>query len=383
MRKLFKCSKTKVKFDAMSVSGFSQLKAMLAITKASFRAQLRSPSAIVFGFVFPLLFIIIFGFMGGGGPAIRVAIGKQTDTANNPVYKALTQIKNIVIVSKSELEIQEDLKKGRITAVVDIKATRDSLPAYALTVQSSTAGADKIQLLESILKNVIQRFNEQVIKDQKTFISFESLPPLEGRIYRTIDFILPGQLGFSLLSAGLFGVSFLFFNLRESLVLKRFNATPIKRPYILLGEALARIAVQMIIIAVILGIGKFFMHFTLINGWITAVEMMLLSFIGLLVFMGFGFFISGYAKSINVIPAFTNLLGFPQLLLAGTFFPVESLPSWLRPICNALPLTHLNDAMRKIAFEGAHLYDCFKQIGILGIWALVVYTLAIKFFKWE
>lgn len=362
---------------------YSQWKSMLAITKSSFRAQLRSPSAIVFGFVFPLLFIMIFGFMGGSGPAVRIALSKDTDTTNNQVYAVLSKIKNVIIVSKSEVEVQEDLKKGRITAIVSIKSTGDSLPAYALTIQSSTAGADRIQLLESILKNVIQRINEKVLPNQQTFVSYQTLPTIEGRIYRTIDFILPGQLGFSLLSAGLFGVSFLFFNLRESLVLKRFNATPIKRPYIILGEALARIAMQMIIISMILLIGKFFMHFTLVNGWITFVEMLLLSFIGLLVFMGFGFFISGYAKSINVIPAFTNLLGFPQLLLAGTFFPIDALPSWLKPICNALPLTHLNDAMRKIAFEGVHLIDCGKQIGILGIWAVVVYALAIKFFKWE
>ncbi len=362
---------------------FSQVKAMLAITKGSFRAQLRSPSAVVFGFVFPLLFILIFGFMGGGGPAIRIALSKDTDTTNNPIYQSLLQIKNIIIVYKSETEVTEDLKKGRITAVVSIKPTGDTLPAYAIAVQSSTAGADRIQLLESTLKAVIQRINEKAIPNQPTFISYQSLPIIEGRVYRTIDFILPGQLGFSLLSAGLFGVSFLFFNLRESLVLKRFNATPIKRPYILLGEALARIAVQMIIVSLILLIGKFFMHFTLVNGVQTFASLMVLSFIGLLVFMGFGFFISGYAKSINVIPAFTNLLGFPQLLLAGTFFPVESLPTWLRPICSALPLTHLNDAMRKVAFEGAQLTDCIKQIGYLGIWAVVIYALAIKFFKWE
>ena len=45
---------------------YSQLRAMLAITKASLRSISRSPSAVVFSFVFPFIFIIVFGFIGGG-----------------------------------------------------------------------------------------------------------------------------------------------------------------------------------------------------------------------------------------------------------------------------------------------------------------------------
>ena len=110
---------------------------------------------------------------------------------------------------------------------------------------------------------------------------------IPGRIYRTIDFILPGQLGFSLLSAGVFGVAFIFFNLRQALVLKRFFATPIKRTYIVLGEGLGRIVFQMITAVVILLFGHFAFNFTLVNGWITFFELIALSLVGLIIFMGF------------------------------------------------------------------------------------------------
>ena len=48
-----------------------------------------------------------------------------------------------------------------------------------------------------------------------------------------------------------------------------------------------------------------------------------------------------------------------------------------------MPLKHLNDAMRNVAFEGAHLNDCLKQIGVLALWGVVVYVIAIKVFRWE
>ncbi|MCH5687266.1 hypothetical protein LWM68_25185 [Niabella sp. W65] len=50
-----------------------------------------------------------------------------------------------------------------------------------------------------------------------------------GKKYRQIDFVLPGQLGFSILFATMFGIAFVFFNLREQLVLKDFMPRPLKK----------------------------------------------------------------------------------------------------------------------------------------------------------
>jgi ABC-2 type transport system permease protein len=92
---------------------------------------------------------------------------------------------------------------------------------------------------------------------------------------------------------------------------------------------------------------------------------------------------SSIVKTDTSIPLLINLFGFPQMLLSGTFFSIDVFPKWMHPFCEALPLTQFNDAMRKISFEGAHLIDCWKQIGILGIWAIVIYTVAVRVFKWE
>src|SRR5690606_23238016 len=96
------------------------------------------------------------------------------------------------------------------------------------------------------------------------------------RKYKTIDFILPGQLGFSLLSSGVFGVAFMFFGLRNTLVLKRFFATPIKRTYIILGEGLSRVIFQLLTAIVIILAGYFLFDFTLVRGAETFLEMLLL-----------------------------------------------------------------------------------------------------------
>ena len=105
--------------------------------------------------------------------------------------------------------------------------------------------------------------------------------------------------------------------------------------------------------------------------------------LALLVFMGFGFTISGIAKSESAIPPFSNLITLPQFLLAGTFFSIDNFPKWLQPFCNALPLTYLNDALRKIAFEGANLWVVRTDILVLMLWGVIIYAIAGRTFKWE
>jgi ABC-2 type transport system permease protein len=39
--------------------------------------------------------------------------------------------------------------------------------------------------------------------------------------------------------------------------------------------------------------------------------------------------------------------------------------------------------MRAVAFEGQNLWDVKNEIGILLIWGVIVYAVAIKVFKWE
>jgi ABC-2 type transport system permease protein len=291
----------------------------------------------------------------------------------------------IRIVDKSPQLLREDLEKGRLTAIITIRPSSLANPPYFIDLQSSDAvNPQNLQVLTSILNAIISGINQQTFPGTPTIAMVNSqVQKIPGRIYRTIDFILPGQLGFSLLSSGVFGVAFLFFSLRQQLVLKRFYATPIRKPFIILGEATSRVIFQMMTAVIIIGVGHFAFNFTLVHGWLTFLQIMLLSFLALLLFMGFGFIVSGLAKSESTIPPFANLITLPQFLLAGTFFPIETFPGWLQPICKILPLTHFNNAMRNIAFEGANLSACLHEITILGIWAIVVYAVAFKTFKWD
>ena len=140
---------------------------------------------------------------------------------------------------------------------------------------------------------------------------------------------------------------------------------------------------QLTTVIVLIVFGYFAYDFTLANGWLTFLDMVILCFLALLVFIGFGFFISGIAKNQNVIPIYSNLFMFPQYFLSGTFFSKTALPDSLQPVINLLPLTALNDAMRNVAFEGAALSACWEQILILLAWGVIIYFFTVKVFRWE
>jgi len=320
---------------------------------------------------------------GKGGASVDIAFAKNTDTAN-AVYCAMKNTPVLDIVKGDETTITDKLKKGRITAVIDIQKVKgDSLaPKYNLHVVTSSASQKDFPLLQSVLSDLTNRIDAKIFKDKPSYVSI-SHEMVAGREYKMIDFFLPGMIGFSLIGAAVFGVAFSFYSLRETLVLKRMYSSPIRKQYIVLGESLARVLFQLTTVVVLLLFGKYFYGFTLANGIVTFLDLLLVSFCALIVFMGFGFVISGVAKNQNVIPIYANLFMFPQYFLSGTFFPKGALPEGLQAIIKYLPLTAVNDAMRNISFEGAGILSCYKELGILAIWGIIIYAVASKTFKWE
>ena len=363
---------------------YNNAKALLALTRASLQSTMKSPSAIVFSIAFPLIFILVFGFLGSSSlSTIGVAVAPGSDTTNS-LY---TSLKNNVALKWVRMEdtnmAQRMLSEGDIIAVVGIKhQPRGQVPQYSIHLHSATAHADKLAQLEAIIKTTLQD-NDTLIAGRTAALAHIDKDVAAIREFKTIDFILPGQLGFSLLAGSIFGTAFIFFSLRETLVLKRFFATPVSREAILLGEGIARLVFQLVGAAVIIATGYFAFGYTLINGFVTFLGMLALCTLAILVFMGFGFIISGLAKNQSTIPPLSNIVTLPQFLLAGTFFPIDVFPSWLQPLCRILPLTYLNDALRLVAFEGAGFWEVRWDVLMLLVWAVVIYAVAARVFKWE
>ena len=92
---------------------------MLAIAKASFRSITRSPSAVVFTLVFPLTFILVFGFLSGTGLKVKLFLTPSSDQ-HNPIYEATKNIDVINWVEGDSTAASKKLQQGKIDGMLVI-----------------------------------------------------------------------------------------------------------------------------------------------------------------------------------------------------------------------------------------------------------------------
>lgn len=361
---------------------YNQWKAAFAVARASLISTLRSPTSVVFALLFPLIFVTVFGAMVDNTAVKIKMVVLSSDSKQDSLLLSAVRSIDIFMISVAEDSVSAitDLQKGRIGGVLQFghsSANVNGQPQFTIQLFASGATQSKLSLIQTALQAVVNNINAQWLPGQPAVAHLETLQ-VPGRVYRMIDFILPGQLGFSLLMAGVFGSAFSLFNLRHTLVLKRVFTTPVYPSFFLMGEMLSRLLFQVICFIIITAIGHYAFSFTMVHGWITFIEMLILSLFGLIIFTGIGFFISGLIRNESSIAPIANTITVPQILLCGLFFPVENYPDWLRGFCDLLPLTFLVNGLRKIAFEGAHLWQIPGAIAGLAIWTCLVILVCTK-----
>ena len=114
-------------------------------------------------------------------------------------------------------------------------------------------------------------------------------------------------------------------------------------------------------------------------GLTPAAGMLLVPFIGIITgfgFAGFGVLIAAVAKTIDNFNYVTSAVLTPMFLVAGTFFPVSSLPAGIRGVAKFNPLYHCVQLVRDASLGGLHAGD-LGHAGVLLLFAVVMWRLAI------
>jgi ABC-2 type transport system permease protein len=93
-----------------------------------------------------------------------------------------------------------------------------------------------------------------------------------------------------------------------------------------------------------------------------------------------GLAVSTLVPSPAAITPFANGTSFPLLLLAGVFFPLPPLPSWLHTALGALPVQPLTNLLTA-TFSHAAL--SIGAIGILAAWTVGGAVAAMYRFRWS
>jgi len=197
---------------------------------------------------------------------------------------------------------------------------------------------------------------------------------------RYIDFLIPGLLGFNLMSSGLWGVGFVIVEMRVRKLIKRMTATPMSRGHFLLSFVLVRAVFLLGELPVLLGFAHWFFQVPIRGSLLLIVG---LSAFGSLMFAGMGLLIGSRAQNTHTVAGLVNLATLPMLVTSGVFFSAARFPEVFQPVIRLLPLTALIESVRAVMLDGAGMAAVVNQVGIMLAWGLVCFVVALRMFRWQ
>ena len=167
---------------------------------------------------------------------------------------------------------------------------------------------------------------------------------------------------------------------REKLILKRLNATPLRRWQLVGSNIVMRLLIGIVQTALIIGVGAFVFHVQISGNPLLGAGFAL---VGALSFLALGYVIASFAKTEDAANGMVSAVQFPLMFLSGTFFPLEQMPNFLQVVARALPLTYLSDALRQTMVNGAALFPLWVCMAVLVGWSVVCFGIAARFFRWQ
>jgi ABC-2 type transport system permease protein len=197
---------------------------------------------------------------------------------------------------------------------------------------------------------------------------------------RYIDFLLPGLLGMNLMGSGIWGLVFAIVDARRKKLMKRLIATPMPRHDYLLSFLFSRLGLLVVEVALLAGFGALVFQVPLRG---SLLSLALVCILGSLSFSAMGLLISSRLQTIEAASGVSNLVMMPMWVLSGVFFSAQRFPAAVQPVIHALPLTALIDALRANMLRGEPLAGVAPQLGILAVWLVVSFSLALKLFRWR
>lgn len=349
---------------------------------------LRDKTAIFFTFLFPLIFLFVFGTIFNN-KELGFSIG-VIDHANTEISQHfLTEIKS----SKLKLKIKELdfldqatelLKRSEVDGILELEKgfgeinPNNQKPQGTLKVLFNRGSEQAGSTLSAIFEQMMNGMNHSIGHPEAPFkVKAEAFGD-SG--LSNFDYTFTGLVAFSLMNMAIFGLSHALPSDKQKGVFKRLKASSLTKSQLIISHAIAYGTMTFMSLTTMIIAGISFFHFNMRGSWLLFAGFMILS---ILMMVGIGIAIGGWAQNENQASPVSNIVAMPMMFLSGTFIPVFLFPEWLKIISNFIPVTPIVDGARMIMTENAEFIDVLPQFGAICGWIFVIYILAIRIFRWE
>ena len=375
---------------------------VLRVTRAIWRREMRkwrrSKVQLVSSLLLPVLLLVVIGnaYSGSFNNVPVAVINLDNGVPAQVLDEALhnTTSLSIITVNVTVEEAQTMIDDGKIDGYILIPENFSlsllPLPWGVIPNEGTKINVtvdNTNQMVSQAIPGIVAQALNDTVHDSRVstwFTNITSYPYQVGGSYinnldrystgfEFIDFLAPGILAMTVLFTSLFAAGMPVILDREIGYFDMLLTTPSRRSEIVLGFTSAGVtkvvaqATFVLIIAVILGI-----HVALTP--LSIIYIYVLTILLALVFVGISIALSAKIE-LTSFQFINGLINFPVFFLSGAFYPVESLPVWLRAIVYYNPLTYAVDGLRAVMIKGTSLFLVLPDVVVIGIFAILTQVL--------
>ena len=341
---------------------------LVQLTMVRFKEFLREPEAVFWTFAFPIILAVGLGIAFRNKPADVVVVGVVQGTpAGDSLARRLASASALKVRAMSDDSAARALRTGEVALVA---VARGSAGVEYRFDDTRPEGRSARALVDDALQRAAGRRDPVVVTEAK----------VREKGSRYIDFVVPGLLGMNIMGGGIWGLGFAIVEARRRNLLKRLVSTPMRRSHYLASFVFSRFVFLILEITVLIGSAALFFDVP-VRG--SLVQLVVVCLLAALAFGGVGLLIASRARTIEGVSGLMNLTMMPMWVLSGVFFSSSNFPAIAQPFIKALPLTATNDALRATMLQGAGWSAVLPEIGVILLWLVVTFTLALRLFRWR
>ena len=355
-------------------------KPQLYLTKVFIQIFLRNKQYIFFSLLLP---VVILGIVGlNDGERDPVDIGLVDYSNSNISIEFIDKLSNNVLfnINQSDEEsLRNKLIKGELTLILLLPNDMgDTNKTTNIKLLADKSQINFIEAIKPIINQTLIGVEREISKKIPMF-SLE-IEDIKSRTQTYLDFLLPGIMAFMLMNLSIAGSGFNVVEFRRRGILKRLFVTPIKPIDFVSAIVVARMVIVLGQLSIIFGFAFFFLDVNIVG---SISHLFFIIMLSVLMFLTLGFSIGSLAKTQESVGVIASIFIYPQIVMSGVFFPIETLPEFIQPFSEILPLSIVADAMRSISSDGLLLLAVYKNIIGISIWIVIGTFISTKLFVWK
>jgi ABC-2 type transport system permease protein len=355
------------------------MRSFRAMTIANFKMIGRNRTVLFFLLGFPIIFMVLFGFLFAEGETrLHIGIaGEDSSPIAAAIADQMEQTEGFVVYrNDAEHELNAIDEGDRLVVLIFSEGTGEAALDAAIYVNQANPTFSQIGL-SAVEQFLLQA--ELEITDQPRMIQ-PTVADVDGVSFSFIEFFLPGVIGISLMTNGVQALSSTFVAFREQGILRRIKGTPFPLWQFILSRIVTQVVIAVFQIIILIAVARLLFNVQIANSY-PAIAVLVI--VGAFTFLSIGFIVSAFAGNTDVADAAGTLITLPMMFLSGVFFPTDDAPAFLKPIIQVLPLTYLVDGLREVMIRGVGIGDVWFEILVLGGTAVVGFLISVYFFRWE